>query len=161
MENEVRSKKAKLDHQISGGLSKVNIPMNKLYFISTSGDLKKLNPRVPKNFFTENGFEDDKVKRVCFANSVDKCLMALSMNCTNKEFYVYQPKNKHIVYKPSTQLVPDANVTGEHWIIEPVELICVGKIRCTGDAGRDGIQFKYGPHTVELYEWNFEWISRK
>ena len=68
--------------------SKTNkVTGNDLFFLSqTNMDGKTLTPRIPKNFFTENGFEDNKTKRVCFATSIDACLMGLSMNCTNKEF---------------------------------------------------------------------------
>lgn len=153
----VENKKAILEQKMKRGITKTNVPSTSLIFISTTKGLNKLNPRVPKNFFTENGFEENTIKRVCFSTSIDKCLMALSMNCTGKTFYVYKPKKKYPVYKPSTQLVPDAKVTNEHWILEPVELQYCGKIKCTGDSGEPGIKFKYGSHTAELYEWNYEW----
>ena len=40
-----------------------------LFFVSSSPDMdgKILSPRIPKNFFTENGYEDNKTPRVCFS----------------------------------------------------------------------------------------------
>ena len=133
---------------------------NKLYFISEKQDLKKLEPRIPNNFFTKNGYEDSKTPRVCFSTDIDKCLSALSMNCTNHEYYVYSPAKDYKVITPTQKQVPDVKITDEKWITEPVELICIGKILCTGDDGKDGMPFKYGNNTAELYGWKWKWIEK-
>ena len=124
--------------------------------------MNRLIPRIPDNFLTKNGYEDNKTKRVCFCTNIGKCLTALSMNCTGKEFYVYQPNKSenYKVIKPTIEQVPDINITGERWICEPVDLVCIGKIKCTGDDGKEGIQYKYGNNTAELYGWNSEWIAK-
>lgn len=133
-----------------------------LYFISENRNLKKLNPRIPSNFLTKNGYEDAKTKRICFSTDIGKCLTALSMNCTGKEYYVYipNPSKDYKIINPTIKQVPDVKITDEKWIIEPVDLICIGRIRCTGDAGSVGMKYKYGNNTAELYEWNFEWIEK-
>ena len=133
---------------------------NKLYFISEKQDLKKLEPRIPNNFFTKNGYEDSKTPRVCFSTDIDKCLSALSMNCANHEYYVYSPAKDYKVITPTQKQVPDVKITDEKWITEPVELICIGKILCTGDDGKDGMPFKYGNNTAELYGWKWKWIEK-
>lgn len=64
--------------------------LQQYYFISDKNNIKTLYPRIPDNFMTKNGYEDNITKRVCFSTSIGGCLAALSMNCENKEFYVYQ-----------------------------------------------------------------------
>lgn len=119
-------------------------------------------PRVPDNFFTRNGFEDAKTGRVCFTDSVDKCLTALSANVSGKEYRVYEPDDtsKYVIFKPNNKAVPDASITGELWITEPVKIKEVGKIKCTGDDGKKGMKFKYGAKTAELYGWNYIWTKK-
>ena len=64
-----------------------------LYFISQDDlDGQTLEPRVPDNFFTKKGFEDSKTPRVCFAPTIDQCLMAISQKCDGIEFYVFSPE---------------------------------------------------------------------
>lgn len=133
-----------------------------MYFISTSNmDDKTLEPRVVDNYFTRNGYEDNTTKRVSFAPSVNRCLMGLSQDVSNKDFYVYEPSDRSNldIYKPNPKAVPDSSVTGELWVTTPVKLKRVGKIHCTGDDGKEGKKFNYGTHTAELYGWNFEWIA--
>ena len=134
-----------------------------MYFISTNNmDGKTLEPRVAKNFFTENGYEDNETKRVSFAPSVNQCLMGLSQDVSNTDFYVYEPSDRSNldIYKPNPKAVPESSLTGELWVTNPVSLKRVGVIRCTGDTGEEGRKFNYGTHTAELYDWNFEWKSK-
>lgn len=135
---------------------------NKLYFISENSKLKILNPRIPSNFMTKNGYEDSKTPRVCFSTDIGKCLMALSQKCTNHEYYVYTPnpnKNYKII-SPTIKQVHGVKLTDEKWITEPVEVICIGKILCIGDKGEDGLSYKYGNNTAELYEWDWKWVKK-
>lgn len=134
-----------------------------LYFISEKDmDGKTINPRVPDNFFTKNGFEDAETKRVSFAPSVGQCLQGMSYNVKNKRFYVYEPDGSHDVWKPTKNAVPDSGITGELWIKDPVKLKRVGVIECTGDTGEDGHKFTYGDgKTAELYDWNYTWKKTK
>ena len=135
----------------------------KLYFISTKENIKYLIPRIPNNFFTRNGYEDNKTPRVCFSTDIGKCLMALSNKCTGQKYYVYQPIGKYSVISPTKKQVPDVEITDETWICEKVKLSCIGKILCIGDKGEDGIPYTYGhnnEYKAELYEWNWEWIEK-
>ena len=141
--------------------SKTNkVTENDLFFLSqTNMDGKTLTPRIPKNFFTENGFEDNKTKRVCFATSIDACLMGLSMNCKNKEFYVHVPVGMFSVITPTVNQVPDVHITGERWICKPVKIECVGKIKVTGDDGKPGRKYTYGNGIeAELFGWKWHYI---
>ena len=138
----------------------------KYYFLSENDmNEKVLQPRIPNNYMTKNGYEDNKTKRVCFAPSINQCLMGLSMNLKDKEFYVHIPDPeidiKKLLYKPSIKEVPDSKITGEVWIKVPIKIICTGKILVTGDAGEPGIPYTYGNGlTAELYKWNWKWIER-
>lgn len=133
----------------------------KVYHLSQSNlDGKTLSPRVPSNYFTKNGYEDGKTARVCFAKSIDMCLRALSQKCTDMELFVHIPDGKYNIHIPSTKEVPDAKITSEVWIKEPVKLKCIGKIKVIKDKGEDGIPYKYGDNTAELYDWEWKWIEK-
>lgn len=150
--------------RINGGTAKVYKLHNykgPLYFISEQDlDEKTLHPRIPQNYLTQNGFEDNTTERVCFSYDPGKCLTAMSSNVSGKTFNVYSPADKHDVYKPNNITVPDADITGELWIKEPVKLKKVGSIKCTGDTGEDGLKYTYGDQEAELYDWNYEWLDR-
>ena len=66
------------------------IKSKKLYFLSnTNMDQSLLQPRIPNNYLVKNGYEDDKTKRICFAPSIDKCLMGLSRNLKGERLCVH------------------------------------------------------------------------
>ena len=131
-----------------------------LIFLSeTNMHGKTLIPRIPRNFFTENGFEDNKTKRVCFAQSIDKCLLGLSMNCKGKIFYVHTPVGQFNVIHPTKEQVPDVHITGETWICEPVKIECLGKIKVIGDDDLPGRKYTYGNGIeAELYGYKWKYI---
>lgn len=134
-----------------------------LYFISTKENIKSLSPRIPDNFFTRKGYEDNKTPRVCFSTDIGKCLMGLSMKCAEQKYYVYQPVGEYAVITPTKKQVPDVDITDEKWICEKVEVECIGEILCIGDKGEDGIPYTYGPkneYKAELYEWNWKWVRK-
>ena len=134
---------------------------NNLYFLSDKNNINKLVPRIPDNFLTKNGYEDNTTKRVCFSTSIEKCLTALSQNCKDKEFYVYQPDGDYKVISPTVDQVPDVKITNEKWICENVNVICIGKILCTGDDGKAGKKYTYGDNKeAELYGWKYKWIEK-
>ena len=135
-------------------------PDNDLYFLSeTNLDGQTLVPRIPKNFFTDNGLEDNTTKRVCFAPTIDNCLLGLSMNCKNKEFYVHVPVGLFSVIYPNKAQVPDVEITGEMWICKPVKIECVGKIKVDGGDGKPGRKYTYGDNIVdELFGWKWHYV---
>lgn len=145
--NETSDKPLKLDH--------------KLFHLSQSNmDGATIEPRIPDNYFTKNGYEDGKTKRVCFTPTIGKCLMAMSQKCTDMELFVMVPDGKYQVYRPSVKEVPDSKITKEVWIKEPVKLMCIGKIKVIGDAGKDGHEYTYGDgKKAELYDWTWKWIE--
>jgi len=117
-----------------------------------------LKPRIPDNNFTRKGYENNTIPRICFSNSIQNCLMALSIGLYNKTFYVYEPSNnikiidnKEIVEK---QYVPDAFVTKEIWGIEETELIAVAKIKVFQPTIYH--EFKCKNVIDRAYEWEYE-----
>ena len=130
------------------------------YFVSESSDIKSMVPRIPDNYMTRHGYEDSKTPRVCFAPSINSCLMALSQKCTGMELYVYIPDGNYEIYHPSVSQVPDVNITGEVWIKSKVRVKKIGKIKVIGDKGLDGHPYRYGNKTAELYDWNWKWIEK-
>ena len=129
------------------------------YFISSNDSLTELDPRVPDNFFTRNGYEDSNTPRISFAPSIDKCLAGLSQNVDGQTFSVYEPNDisKHTVYKPNTKAVPDSGITDELWICENVPLKKSGTITVTGNRGEAGRIFSYGDQQAELFDdWTYE-----
>lgn len=115
----------------------------------------KLSPRIPDNFMTRNGYEDAKTKRVCVSISVDGALKAMSMNLKGKELHVY---SAHVpeaeMYKPTTQEVPDVNITGERWIKKDV-ILNYEKSIVVGEAKDKEYNYQYGNNTATLYGWNY------
>lgn len=134
-----------------------------LYFVSQDSDISNLQPRIPDNFMTKNGYEDNKTPRVCFSTSIDGCLRALSQNCTGKEFYIYKPVGNYDIVTPTRKQVPDVGITNERWIKSNVSLKCVGLINVTGSSNNDGYTYYYGKnneHSATLYDWNWKWVSK-
>lgn len=143
-----------------------------LVFLSPDSDWNEtvISPRIPDNYMTQNGYEDNKTPRVCFSTSISKALRALSQKCTGMELYVYTPdkpcgrNTSPYQYKcvtPTKEQVPDVDITEERWILTPVVLYKVGKIRVTGDAGGPGLPYIYGKdQKAELYDWNWEWVDQ-
>ena len=133
---------------------------NQLYHISNRKGITNINPSIPNNFMTKNGYEENKTKRVCFAPSVGQCLMGLSRNCEGEEFYVYAPDGDYKTYTPSIKEVPDVKITGEIWIKESVNVKCIGKIRVLDTNKSPGKSYSYGNNqTAELYAFDYKWIE--
>ena len=123
-------------------------------------EITNINPSIPNNFMTKNGYEENKTKRVCFAPSVGQCLMGLSRNCEGEEFYVYAPDGDYKTYTPSIKEVPDVKITGEIWIKESVNVKCIGKIRVLDTNKSSGKSYSYGNNqTAELYAFDYKWVK--
>ena len=137
-----------------------------LYFISETpiDSTTSIVPRIPNNFMTRNGYEDNTTPRVCFSTSIDGCLTGLSMNVSDKTFYVYHPISNARIITPTIKQVPDVKITNERWICDSVHLHYVGKIKAFDENGPkdDGIPYRYGKnneHEARLYRWGWKWIT--
>lgn len=115
----------------------------------------KLNPRIPQNYMTNNGFEDNTTERVCVSKNIDGALKAMSMNLQGKQLHVYSldiPDSE--VYKPTVKEVPDGFITKELWIKKPVVMKYEKSID-VGKAKDKEFNYKYGDNVATLYGWNF------
>lgn len=145
--------------------------LSPLVFVSPVDDLHEtvIQPRVPDNYLTKNGYEDNKTPRVCFSTSVSKALRGLSMNLTGCRLHVYVPdgpitQNKSPYgYKcviPTKDQVPDIELTDERWILTPVVLCRIGIIEVKGPSDKPGLMYTYGDDkTAELYDWDWKWVE--
>lgn len=147
-----------------------------LYFISgISMDDELLVPRIPDNYMTRNSFEDNVTPRVCFSATIDGALIGLSQNIKGKKFYVHVPEDgqRLTIIKPAVASVPDQLITHEHWVMENVNLRCIGQIEITGDGDNEYEytykKYKYTKnhaveihgvkeHKAKLYDWKWRWI---
>lgn len=135
----------------------------KFYHVSEQNIHNKiLYPRVPDNYMTNIGAEENETPRVCFAETIDGALAALGQNIEGKKFYVYTADitnqrfltNLTIVQK---NYVPDARHTKEMWVLDPVriKLDCMIKV---GEADRP-LPYKYKEgskeYKTELWSWKY------
>lgn len=145
-------------------MKSAKIPSSKkLYHLSeTNLDGNILHPRVPNNYMTNNGYEENKTPRVCFSTSIEGSLIGMSANLKGKTFYVHElisynnlkiKENKDIL-----NMVPDANLTKETWVLNPVKVKCVSKIKVT-DSNDKVLKYKYGDKEAETYTWNYILVS--
>ena len=123
-----------------------------------------LIPRIPNNYFTRNGFENNTVKRISASTTINGCIAGLSMNCKNMEFFVYKlvppyDNNSLKIKVPTTKDVPDCKLTNEIWILNDAKCELVGKIKVL-DSINKPYKFKYGNNEAELYYWNYKWLYR-
>ena len=132
-----------------------------VYHLSKTKTPMLMIPRVPNNYFTMNGYEDNKIKRVCMSKSIDGALMAMSKNIERDEFYIHVPSTNVKVSdnRLIRDIVPDATLTGEVWILEEFTTKIIGKIQ-VGKAKSKPLIFTYGgDKTAELYEWSYRKIN--
>ncbi len=119
-----------------------NINTKNLYFLSPDKNLTILFPRIPKS---REKCENDNIKRICFSNSIEGCLLAITQHYLKNKLYIY--KVKHVLKDYNTskpklkkrsigisninlvknRLVDDAYLTNEIWLLEPVILYLVGE----------------------------------
>lgn len=143
-------------------LKKLNENNNsiKLYHLSESNlNGKILSPRIPDNYMTKNGYEENKTPRISFSASIDGCLIGISANLKNKEFFIHEidlSYSKPEIKKISNNEVPDQSLTKEVWVLNKVKLIKTGKIRVI-EAFPEPMKYKYGKNIAETYKW--KWVK--
>ncbi len=130
-----------------------------LYHISEKNlNNEILYPRIPSNYMAKNGYEDNKIPRISFSKSIDGCLMALSANIKGKEFYIHMPIDDNIKIKNITKNeVPDANLTDEVWVLGPVKIKVIGKLKVINVINKP-LTYEYGNNKAKLYKWKWEMI---
>ena len=142
-------------------MNKVKRPTTRkeVFFISTEDlDGQTLIPRVPKNLLTERGYEDNVTKRVYLSTSIMGCLAAMSANILGRVYNVY--KVTASVYKPTTEEVPDCEITDEVWSLEPVKLNYVYSIKVVGSQDKE---YKYRTKDFEatMYKWDYKKLGER
>lgn len=130
-----------------------------LYHISHNQDIKYLEPRIPCNYMTKNGYEDGVTARVCISESIEKCILAINYKHTGDTFYVYQCLNNPEVYYPTRKQVPDVEITNELWILKKVKVKLKYIIEIT-DPIEKPYRYTYGRgHYSDLYGYNYKIIK--
>jgi GNAT superfamily N-acetyltransferase len=126
---------------------------------------KTLSPKVPENYMTKKGYEDNKIKRVSFSETIDGALLGISQDIKGKIFYVYEPENYNIKTLSNKEIVskkyvPDAHLSKELWVLEDVKLKKVGKIKVI-KAKPNPETYTYGDNIkAQIYYWEYEWIEK-
>lgn len=121
-----------------------------------------LEPRVPENRMTKNGYEDNETPRVCFAPTVNQALMALSHRLGDKLLYVYRAidvENAKI-YHPTKSQVPDVDITNEVWFLNRTKIEYIGVIRVKDALTGFDYTYDNGRQKATLWSWDYTWVSK-
>lgn len=129
-----------------------------LYHLSTNGNLKVLEPRVPR--YAVETHEDVKTKRICFSGFIDGCLSALQ-DLPNK-FYVYVPErevNETDIHIPTVDEVIDAKCNHEVWVMREIKVKCIGVIQ-TENYDWTKRHNTGKKQRVTFFHYPYKWIER-
>lgn len=113
-------------------------------------------PRIPNNYLTKAGYEDNVTERVCMSTSISGCLAALSANIKGMQFNVYAANIN--AYKPTIEEVPDSHITNEVWSLEPVRLCYVCRIEALSAYDTQHI-YSTKDFSAALYKWEYKIIN--
>lgn len=110
-------------------------PKRLFHLSEENHDGEYFKPRIPESIidFGENK-EDDKVRRVCFSNSISGAFFAINFRGGYEKLYVHVPENiedivrRRKLCKPSKEQVYDVDYCGEYWVKCKVKLKCIGYI---------------------------------
>lgn len=114
--------------------------------------------------------ENWRVPRICVANSIDGAVSALvdSMSCWyGIRLYVHVPDNlldlfkMNKVHRPSTNQVPDAEVTGEHWLKAPAKMKMIGQIEVLDIDDSQNLTYLLDGEKIHLDRFRWKWTIRR
>ena len=107
------------------------MPVEKTLYHLSERPIGIMTPRVPKS-----DFEDQTIPRICFADSIQGCLIGINENTdiTGKIFKVYSITTDEY-YVPKLSQVADQHVTGEVWVQFACEPEYLYDIKVTGQKG--------------------------
>ena len=127
-----------------------------LYHLSTNKNLSILTPRIPECAISI--YENTRIKRVCFSDSIDGCLSALQ-NIPTK-YYVYVPYNlqNEDIYYPTENDVRDAKHTHEIWYLNEINVKCIGAIKSFNYDYNKKYDTNRGEITV--FHYPYKWIEK-
>lgn len=138
------------------------------------GENTTIFPKIPNNYFTSLGFENSSVPRISCATTIYNCLSSLHDIKDGDILYVYQTttqRGEKVVFPhelKSKNLVPDAHLTGEYWLLNEKEFHLVEKIKVKEPKGEGlgiskGIPYIYGVNEKgkELFGEHWFWEYHK
>lgn len=161
IDNELLKMKGSIVKEEVNILNEESKLLNYYIVYPSNSDNKKLSPRVPINYLTKNGYEDNKTPRVCASSSIEGCLKALSRNLKDEKLFVHKVISDRTPINPSISQVPDCKITDEVWFKNNIVLKCIGEILITGDDNKPGYKYTYGDNkSAELYGWDYKWINK-
>lgn len=105
-------------------------PVRIYYHLSPRAGLKQLDPKWTDP--EHSSPSEARACRVCLSSSILGCLRSLQ-EVDGTELFVYlvavDADAKFIPNKYVQHLVPDAYLTKECWVMEPIKCLCEGKIQ--------------------------------
>jgi hypothetical protein len=138
----------------------------RLYHISSNKlHGKILKPQIPDNVFVKLGVENNTLKRISFAPTVDYALLVTELNKLKlgpNILDVFEPEDYSKIkltlskYLAMRGLVPQANKTREHWILNPVKVIYAGQIKLLKRKDKFIETVVNDIHIIRNYYWNYE-----
>jgi len=138
----------------------------KLFHLSEENlDGKTLEPRPLDKMRVMEG-EDWKVPRICVSTSIDGAVSSLvdSMSCSSGiRLWVHVPLDldslfkANKVHRPSLKQVPDAEVTGEHWLKAPATFKTIGQIEIDGIDDSCDIHYKWKGREEKIDRFKWHW----
>lgn len=114
------------------------------------------SPKIPKNYMTLKGYEDNHTKRVCLCKTVDDCLTALSNDLEDTVFYVYTADIENVYY-PTIDELPDVELTGELWGFNDLKMKYVKTIKVSNKHIKDGFYCVNGEKKIS-YIWDYDTV---
>lgn len=129
--------------------------MRTFYHISKKKLTKPLKPRIPKS-----DYEEQETPRVCFAKTIQGCLIGVSedKNISGEEFYVYKLKTDDYI-TPSKEQVNDVDITGEVWYTKEYDPDFAFKIKIGRAKSHE--KHKLNGRTVKIPIWDYKVIERR
>lgn len=127
-----------------------------LYHLSLKENLTKLTPKIPECAISM--YENTTIKRVCFSDYIEGCLSALQDK--PRKYYVYIPKNeisKENIYYPTVDDVRDAKYTHEVWILEEIEVKCIGIIQSFNYDWTK--RYNTGKGRTTFFHYPYKWVN--
>ena len=130
-------------------------PTHKLtaFIVSAENLPDVICPRIPNNYLTKTGYEDNVTERICMSTTIEGCLSALSANIQGMQFNVYTSQIN--AYKPTIEEVPDCKITNEVWSLEPVELTYVCRIEVLSAYNKQYV-YNTKDFSAALYKWEYK-----
>ena len=152
-----------------GTLKKSTKPFSLYHLSEHNLDGQILEPRpMDKNRVMEG--EDWKKPRICVSTSIDGAVSALADSLSDPfglKLYVHVPENleelfaNRQIYKPSTKQVPDAEVTGEHWLTGSARFKCLGQIELIDFDDENELTYIWNNEKMHLDRFVWKWTIQR